>query len=291
MSKVENFFEPGDYLVEYNQFYLGCARVEINLHPAALAVRRDSWMPLQKRQVQSVQWLIAVHLSSSDRFWEMLGGSENLTQAKFTEKLFTDGGILNLYPADPQRRGFSFLRAYLSDVRQISGGDLTPGELNLQFNCAFELGSQRCFNRLPVQKRPAAAWERTAPDTAAVSRTLLKLLEEPLEAIAEQTLRMNFFAPDDAGSYVLTLNRCLSWSDHAPHTLEYLLTARFPIVSKMRSDQNLLNTANFLHDYHRSTAEANILLCRVHEVDFSGRKFIAGNTVTNSILRFSVLLG
>ena len=286
MSNIENFFEYGDFMVEFDGDYLGCGSVAVAFKPSFLDLRRDALLPPQAKQIRSVDLSVTVQLGSADKFWESLGGCDSVL---FGGNIFRKGAVLRLYPADPARQGYEFKRVYLQNFEHISGGEISAGKVKVLFNAELKFSDRNYFVRLEPGLRPAAAQaQKGVADTAVICERLTGVLAGKLGAIPGQTLSMNFFAPPPRGSYALFLERCSGWGGSAAHSFDFKLAARFPVNEKSSVDLKLYQLAQFLHDYRLELGDYTALACRVDALEYVNTKKIDGNTVTDSVLKFTL---
>ncbi len=291
MSEFQTEWEVGDFLVEFAGVYLGEGAVVLQMAPSFLEVRQDALQILQARRVKGVALRVNADLTNAPSLFDVLqADTTDFTLATLAGSVFTSGGVLKLYPADPKMRGYEFKRAFCRNSERRSGAYLETGDTVLSFDCEADAENGIYFSRLAAGARPGGLAERTMPDGAQLTRELIHVLAGPLNALADRTLCRGRFAPDPAGSYGLFLDACSDWEHHAPRRFEYTLIGRFPMEQKDLVDQRLSNAANLLHGMRPALPNLAPLACKVRRLAFDGHAAIFGRQETGSELNFSVLM-
>ena len=286
MNNIDDFFETGSFIVELDGHFLGCGKTILSMAPAMREIRRDALRTIRGRQIKKINFSINTTLSCGDNVWKLL---ENNDDESFAEKVFLQGTLLRLYPTDRFRSGYEFKRVFLERLLHTSDSTTESNRLLLTFSGEIPLDGKSIFTRLPDNSLPKEYRER-AVDLQSLKRDLIRFLGEKLDAIPDKSIRADFFAPPPYASYMLSLEQVSSWHLDIPQLLEFKLTARFPFAEKNRIDQKLYNTAQTMHEQHLTTGTKHNFICKVKSLDYSGRKLVSGSTVTDSILRFSLLL-
>lgn len=289
MGKTEAFFELGDFMVEFGDHYLGYAQVNIELQAVQHSIRKDAWQLLKLKQIAALKWSITVELANGEKWWKLLCGSADCSRTQFVQDIFARGGVLRLYPADPSRSGFEFKRVFVDRVKQQSGRELECGSLKVVFDCEASL-TGNYFSFLTPGTLPAGAQTDAPINIDDLSLALVEFLGKELDAVPDQTIRLNSFAPGNVGSYMLALQSCREWAAHQPHWLKYTLTARFPMEEKNEIDRKLLAAAHVLHDYRLPLGGIAVPGCKTNGVYFSKLCQVNSNTFCCSTLDFCVLL-
>ena len=289
MAEAENFIEMGDFLVEFNQTYLGCGKTSLALTLKGSSIRRDEFAPSQYRKIDSCQWSIRLALGSAERIWQMIAEDEKCTQKNFQRELFTQGAKLKLYPVSPLRQGYEFKRVYLESVSEESGDGVAPAEALIRFAAESAADDTTFFTRMGAGARPESAPEKVVPDSDAVSRELLQLFRQYLDITEDQLLELNFFE-GSANAYKLQLQACQNWEKQHPHNLVYTLTSRFLLKDKQAAEQKVFDSAVRLHGHTLSCAAPLAAICRVQDLQFGNIKIINGRSMVENVLTFSVLI-
>lgn len=287
MSYMSNFYEFGDFMIEFDNRYLGCGKTTLTMESAWRDIRRDALLPPQQKLVKALNITITSCLKSGNRVWELLSDDE---------KRFSIGGIdgkgavLKLYPADPGRRGFAFQRVFIRKIEDVSGNNQSSGQFKLEFTGESDPVNGAYFTRLEPGSRPAELPARSVVDMKALMQKLIVLLAPRLGAVADHSINIDSFAPVPEGSYSLSLEKCKDLCNEQFHSFEFKLTARFLREKKFYADQKLYDCAQFLNDYRIDLGSAVIACCRINELDFSGQKNISGNSVSDSFIKFTLIL-
>lgn len=277
---IKDFFEPGECIAVFAGELLGRSKVSARLEPAWLDIRRDDFLPVREKHLKSCRILLSAEFKSSEKLRDSL--------CRVDDEVFTSGGILQLFPLDRRHGGWQFERVFLDSAEHTAGSGTTPGKIKISFICEASYENHSFFSRLPDSSFPENLPVFTAPDLKKLLRSLGILLAEQLDAVFDHTLCINYFAPSSRGGYSLELEHCKEWNDKMCGVFNLKLTARFPVSEKFFVDQKLYNTACFIHEHTLDMDEDFRGICYVEDLDFSVMQSVAGQTFSNSMMRFCI---
>lgn len=284
MNNVKSSMETGGFHIEFNRIYLGCGKAGFTLQGAVHELRRDELHAIRSKPLKRVDMLLAAELSTGDRFWQQL--CSTFQQA---EKLFSEGGVLKLFPEDPARAGYEFQRAFLEKAEHISGSSGQNGKLKLIFSGEAAGTSGLLMSRLQPGSLPQDAEDSEPIRIVDITGVLMDILAAGLDAVKDQTLCLNFLPPGKAGGYMLSVKRCRNWISQGPLELEYSLTANFPAAEKNIVDQKLIALAENLHNCSVD-ASGRRCVCLTESLDLGRWKSSGGKLVTDSTLELTILV-
>lgn len=285
MNNVKAAVETGGFHVEFNGIYLGSGKLGLVLQGAVHELRRDELHSIRSRPLKSVDMILVAELSAGDRFWEHI--CSTFQQA---ESLFSQGGVLKLYPEDTSRAGYEFKRVFLEKAEHISGGRGQNGKLKLSFSGEAVGSSGLLMNRLGAGLLPAGAEKSTPVGVPEITDALMDLLAGLLDAVIDQTLCFNFLPPGRNGGYLLEIKRCRNWNSQGPLGLDYALTAHFPAVEKNTIDQKLIVLAEELHGSRVSAGGNRSAVILVESLELGRWKSSGCKLMTDSCLDFTIFI-
>ncbi len=287
MNNIVDFYEFGDFMIEFDDRYLGCGKTALVLEPLWRDVRRDALLPPRSKLVKALNWTINAYLKSSSAVWDLLNNSD---LALFAGNSGGNEHLLRIFPVDPMRQGFEFPRVFIRKVEDVSGSALTYGQVRIEFVCEASTADGVYFTRLPAGSIPANVPEPTQVDIRQIMNDLVRWLAPRLEAIPDRTINVDLFAPVPENSYSLTLEKCKAAGSEFFHSFDFKLSARFLWHEKYSADQKLYECARLLNGYRIGLAGGTAACCRVNELDFTGCKSVSGNTVSASFMKFTLVI-
>lgn len=287
MNNIGDFYEFGDFMIEFDNRYLGCGKTALVLEPLWRDLRRDALLPPQDKLVRALNWTISAYLKSSSALWELLSNGD---RALFTGRSGGNEHLLRIFPVDPVRQGFEFPRVFIRKIEDVSGSAFAYGQVRIEFVCEASAADGVYFTRLPAGSTPEDVPVQTQVDIQQIMNDLVRWLAPRLEAIPDRTINVNLFAPVPENSYSLTLEKCKEANSEFFHSFEFKLSARFLWLEKYSADQKLYECARLLNGYRLEFAGGTVAYCRVNELDFTGSKSVGGNTVSASFMKFTLVI-
>lgn len=286
MAEFVNNAETEYFLAEYGSCYLGCGRAVWSLAPRMRELQRDPWSKLREKSITALDWNIELTLPESEKFWDFFCSADTVSRSTFSEKMFTSGEELKLFPAASAQSGFLFRRCYLDKISRIIGND--NGLLVLKFSCECDLSDNSYMVRTYANSLPEGAVELQPIDIALLRRKLLDWFGFKLNLVPGQNINLNFFAPDCNISAMLKLTECKNWQVNSPREFDFTLQCRSLVGDISTLEQKLYSAALQLNSNAWEFDGVAARSAKVRSLVFGELKTVNGMQMLEHTLKFAL---